>query len=300
MLKKEWPLIAFTLLTQLAVGFFLVAGFVYVVVAGRDAERTGDEIINPILPVIIAILALGAISASLHLGKPMRAVRAAVNIRTSWLSREMVTGMFFGLLCCLFGLIQFFDMGPKGLRIIVVAITALSGLALVFAIARLYMLRTVPVWNRPATPVSFFLTTFLLGTAATCVGLVVIAGAGSFDGKNALVTACVAWSGPLVLLAAIIQLVVTVMHTAYSGERGSRGDENSRFVLSRYRPIFVLRLIFAVAGAGMFMIFTNLYSTNAIHDRFTVPMVLGAFALLFVSEIMGRFLFYASYRRVGL
>ena len=82
-LRNEWPLVVFTTLMAALVPW--VAGPLF----GKDPM--------PLLAFLLVNgLALGA--ATRHLGRPLRAFRAILNVRTSWLSREIVTvSLFSGL-----------------------------------------------------------------------------------------------------------------------------------------------------------------------------------------------------------
>jgi DMSO reductase anchor subunit/ferredoxin len=78
-LKKEWALIPFTILVALLTAFF-------------SAGVLGFLKLNPWLFLGAGVLALAF--SSFHLGKKFRAWRSVLNIRKSWLSREI---LFFGL-----------------------------------------------------------------------------------------------------------------------------------------------------------------------------------------------------------
>ena len=74
-LQSEWSLALFTFLVSLLFGLAAAA-----TVGGRE--------VSPILFLGVAITGLSL--STMHLGKPLRAWRAALNVRTSWLSREIV------------------------------------------------------------------------------------------------------------------------------------------------------------------------------------------------------------------
>ncbi len=73
-LASEWPLVVFTL---------LCAGLV-----GTMVTPTGRGMIS--LPVFLAVAGLAGVASTLHLGRKLRAWRAILNVRRSWLSREVV------------------------------------------------------------------------------------------------------------------------------------------------------------------------------------------------------------------
>lgn len=86
---KEWPLVIFTLLSSLLVGWILFLLF------NPSSNNYGYYFIG------LGLLGMGL--SSLHLGKPFRAYRSIFNIETSWLSREIVLySLFVGLSSLIF------------------------------------------------------------------------------------------------------------------------------------------------------------------------------------------------------
>lgn len=79
-LRSEWPLVAFTLATVLLVSAFA-------------ASVLGGPRLSPRAFFGTALAALGMSAA--HLGRPRRAGRSVLNVRSSWLSREVLAwGVF--------------------------------------------------------------------------------------------------------------------------------------------------------------------------------------------------------------
>lgn len=85
-MTAEWPLIAFTVLSQLAAGLA-----VFLALPGRPASRTGW------LSVFV-VGAAGLLASLFHLGQPLRAASALNGLGTSWLSAE---GLLFGVFTAL-------------------------------------------------------------------------------------------------------------------------------------------------------------------------------------------------------
>ncbi len=142
---EEQALVAFTLLAQTAVGAFWGA---------RILDTAGWRI--SLLPVVVlGIMFIALLASLLHLGKPLRAWRAVTNLGSSWLSREILLavlftgGTFAGLLW--------------GLPPAAAWATALLGAGLVYAMARVYQVRTIPAWNTWWTLGRFTLAALLLG-----------------------------------------------------------------------------------------------------------------------------------------
>ena len=85
-IKSEWPLLIFTVLMPLLVALYIRSALDKTFLATGVLSFTG-----------IAALAL----SGLHLGKPLRALRAISNIYKSWLSREILSFSIFLLLLLL-------------------------------------------------------------------------------------------------------------------------------------------------------------------------------------------------------
>ena len=149
---REWSLVCFTLLIQMAAGlaFWLGAARWWPIRAELDGAGL----------LLVLLLTVAAIGSSLfHLGRPHQFLRAMSNLRSSWLSREI-------LLACLFFFLGLWALFPAG----AVArdwLLPVSGLLLIGGMARVYMLRTVPVWDRARTPLTFLFTGLLLGGTLT-------------------------------------------------------------------------------------------------------------------------------------
>ena len=78
---KEWPLVFFTLISSVLVGWFFGLAF--------NNNTEGLRYVYVLLGLI------GMAISTLHLGKPMRAYRSIFNLRTSWLSREILFFILF-------------------------------------------------------------------------------------------------------------------------------------------------------------------------------------------------------------
>jgi hypothetical protein len=115
---REWPLLVFTLLITSLVGVYS-AGL-------TDGFSLSQKV------VFMAVAVLAAFFSTLHLGKKSRAWRAILNVRNSWLSREI---MFFSLFVVAVGIDFFFFDLPNYLVI-------LLGAGLLLSIDMLYQAAT--------------------------------------------------------------------------------------------------------------------------------------------------------------
>lgn len=112
---KEWPLAVFTFLSALLVGW--------------QWSGVANQSI-PLSPwVFAAVGGAGMLASTFHLGKPFRAYLSIVNIKTSWLSREIL----------IFGLFMFTGFASKLLHLESLEIASmLVGVLLLISIEMLY------------------------------------------------------------------------------------------------------------------------------------------------------------------
>ncbi len=147
--RDEAPLVAFTLLAQMAVGCYWAMLWLLA------------DVRLQLLPMLLTGLCLGAamLASFAHLGTKRNAWRVLNNLHKSWLSREILFSLLFGAgwLASLAAAVLRADVP------ILSALTAVLGLLLIYSMSRVYHLRTVPAWNTWRTNARFFLSTAQLG-----------------------------------------------------------------------------------------------------------------------------------------
>ena len=150
----HWPLIAMTVLTQISVGGF-VAIWLMQMFSG-NAHRMAA-----LASLAIALLAL--LASTLHLGRPIHAIRALKMWRRSWLSREVLLFSLFTASAVVYAA----DLWLRGPGWWVFGfLTCLLGLLGVGASARIYLVPGRPAWKSSFTVLEFFSTTGLACVAA--------------------------------------------------------------------------------------------------------------------------------------
>ncbi len=195
-------MVFFTTLIGMAQGLLL--GLV-----ALDLSRAGGgagfpralPVIGTVLVVVIGVVALGC--ASLHLGRPTRAWRAAAMWRTSWLSREVIVLPAFLGVAAIWGLAH--QAGAP---------TLLPGLAAAALALLLYLctgmiyaaVKAMSAWAHPVTPLNFGLTGLASGL---CLA----------SGLAAVVAP--AFSGGLAL-AALVATVLAAIGRGYAFARALR------------------------------------------------------------------------------
>jgi DMSO reductase iron-sulfur subunit len=149
----HWPLVVMTVLTQLSVGGFTSIWLLEIYDA--HAHRWAAL-------VALAVAGIALASSTLHLGRPIHAVRALKMWRRSWLSREVLLFTLFANAAAAYSVALW--MRWPGATFLG-ALTVVFGIAGVGASARLYLVPGRPGWNSPFTILEFYLTAVLLGSA---------------------------------------------------------------------------------------------------------------------------------------
>jgi sulfite dehydrogenase (quinone) subunit SoeC len=125
------------------------------------------------LVMALALITIGLLSSTLHLGRPERAWRALSQWRSSWLSREGVLAITTYPVALVFGaawsgFLPAAWIAPAGIA------TLLMCIATVFSTGKIYAtLITIPAWNTPFTVAGYLL--FALATGGAVFGVVAFA-----------------------------------------------------------------------------------------------------------------------------
>jgi anaerobic dimethyl sulfoxide reductase subunit C (anchor subunit) len=282
---REVSLVAFTLLTQAAVGTCWSLLAVQLRASRTGAPEAAEGGAGAVLLVASLAAIAGLAAAFLHLGRPSNAWRALRNLRSSWLSREILFASAFtaalgasALLSLREGSSPFWTGFAEGLA-------AAFGLALLSTMAWAYRLRTVPAWDRWTTAAAFFASALGLGALTTASVLVVHGGAQAVHG---------AAMGRLVLAALLFHLLglaatLLWLRRLRGGDRAAR--ESLRRVVER-RPLVAAR--FALSALVLVSGIAALASPG-----WAWPAI-AACLLAFGAEAAGRSLFYAARVRSGL
>ncbi len=150
-------LIFFTLLTQMAVGGFWAAQWMFDPFWNLVEF---DARLFRLIPywVIGLCLCLGGLASLSHLGAKRNAWRALAHLRKSWLSREI---LYLGLFSA--GWLVSISTLSMGALSFARIFTCILGAVLIYGMAQVYHLQSMPAWNHWRTTAGFFLTTALLG-----------------------------------------------------------------------------------------------------------------------------------------
>ncbi len=156
------PLVCMLTLTQASVGLFLFQFFF---------AQFSQEAIKPALNHWLSLSALimglsGVASSILHLGQPLKAWRAFLGLRHSWLSREIIAFGLWMPLATLYTLLTLFDLAPPALTRFIGALTVITGLLSITCSIMVYAVTPRPFWSLSRTAIRFTTTSLILGLAS--------------------------------------------------------------------------------------------------------------------------------------
>ncbi len=301
----ELPLVFFTIMAQMSVGCFVVLGVIHLFGGRKVGSERIDRLSDPALYAIGPVMVLGLLVSVIHLGNPVNALHTVNHLGTSWLSREIFFGSTFAVMGAVFAVSQRMKWFTPLLRQLLAGLTALVGLVLIYVMAMIYMLPTVPGWDTWATPVTFFTTTFLLGSLAVGAGFVAIL-ALARRGKVSLDDELVSLVGTSVRAIAVagiallgVEFVVLPTYALQLADKGGVGAQSAHALLYGGASMLIVRLALVFVGAGVLglLVFSV---ARAGREKVIAYAIGSAFALVLVSELIGRLLFYTSYARIGI
>ena len=287
--SNEWPLVFFTVLSQISLGIILAAFVLSFIL--RNTEDPAIEGLKKLM-IIAAIIsmAIALIISFLHLASPMHSVYALSNAGTSWLSREILLAMmyFFTLFVC-FTSIKY-NVPHSSMFGYFFLASLFVGTMMVWSMAQVYVIPTVPLWNSPATPIAFFNTAIMLGSGLL---LVIIT---SFN-KSVIAVPDIKQLQTVLFYLVAVSAFIYLLNTLLL-----QPDVTS--VAGGFRapaiPLFwglAPKLLMAI-GFGLLTYWYTTQTAMAITGKHWIMFF--AVALLLLAELAGRYVFYASYYRVGI
>ena len=287
MANHEWPLVFFTLFGQAAVG--LIFALALLSAGKHKVLRLIYSKINRGV-TIFAILAMVAavLFSFLHLGSPVRAVYALSNLSSSWLSREIfMVIVFSGMLVVRFVFLLIFK-DKESLNKIILWLCVFAGAAMVYSMARLYMIRVVPPWDSAATLVLFFSGSLILGIPLFLSLL--LAGNVVYPDKHGT-TGFFRMMVSIVFLAFLVRIPFEIFAVIPIGTVGFPPSEISGFVAA-------LHYLLLTAGTGLLLAWG--FIRLDIGETALKYIVLAAFLCLLLGEVAVKYIFYTGYYRIGV
>lgn len=288
MIKRDWSLVFFTSLAQWSVGIILWLGFL--VIYNQDVAPVYETGLNPANPVLLALVFIGVatFSSCLHLGNPANAPRTLSNLSSSWLSREILAiGLFTASLVLL--LVLGWKTGDAVLLKYLVIPALVFGPGLLWTMSRIYMMPTIPAWNSWHTPVSFV-------TTALALGVITLLFLGAIKLIN--LTDHFTRFFQLALIATLLVEIFSAIGQHIKLPKINQGMDVVVFDKGPFYRVFQVRmalLIFILLLVMLLVLKPGLLPPAS--DAHWIARVL---LLVLIQELAGRFMFYASYFRLGV
>ena len=281
---SELPLVFMTVLTQVSLGAF------FALMLGNLLSLLGLSAPTWIMAAVAMLpAALGLPLSALHLGRPLLAMTAMKNIKTSWLSREALTlGIFVGMMTLN---ILWYVLGiPKVWHVMFELLTLGVGVYGIYAQSMIYRIAARPSWNRVTTNLKFF--------AVAYAGLQLMALVALLQGITVAVT-------PLLALA--LALAAAQAFFTYEDRRTLQNPSEHRYQLERserlYREVFSRHTMWRMAtfAAGSLLVpLLVIVLVEAGASSVAVPLLVLGVVLSVGSELVDRFLFYVTVVPLGM
>ncbi|OGU56489.1 MAG: hypothetical protein A2V66_05875 [Ignavibacteria bacterium RBG_13_36_8] len=294
-------LVAFTILAQMSVGAFIIYNTMQTVFVKKYGMELLKISLDKLLFSIIILIAISIVISFFHLGNPFNAIYVLNNLSTSWLSREILFLLLFFCSVGIFSLLNRNNLVNRLVLSFIAWITAVIGILLIFSMSRVYMLLTIPTWETLLTPLSFFVTTILLGFLFS-FGIVL-----SFKQEiednistyhGTIFKKYSKYSAVIISMLVISGVVLNFMQSyKFILLQKYLEFENVSF-LGGISWILQIRIVLAFSGLGLMIYTINKSMTKGFYSsKGKMYMV---FILIFLSEVLGRIFFYSIYHRGGI
>lgn len=292
MISGEWALLIFPLLTQLAVGTWIVAISLRKLISKKMNQDLAAQLTGHAILLVGPTIAIALLISFFHLGKPILAYGSIANLGSSWLSREII---FCGLFLFLW-IAAYMNYRKANASNIVGWITAIVGILAIFCMASIYHFASIPAWSTIDTYIAFFTTTIVLGSIATATLICFSAKGCKLDKELVKLLLKLSF---FALAAVVIQLIFVAINIMNLKTGIGAAQTSAQLQLSVYIVQLILHGLFGIVGALLFVIV--LYR-NIKKEAVVLPISAFylAFLIILVGELLGRYLFYASGVPMGI
>ena len=285
----EWPLIFMTLLTQISFGAFVA------IFLGEFLSTIGFNLPKPNSIMVFIAFLIGAIGlplSALHLGRPLKAMWAMRNYKTSWLSREAIAlGAFVGIvgvtyLAYLFNLNSF-------IKLLLEIVGVVVGAYGIYAQSMIYRIKARPAWNRISTTKRFF--------GSSYIGFLII----SFllllqNGANGAIVLL-----SITLLAGAFQYLTIKEEVDFYRYLNKEHpnfyqlNRTKRLLFEKFKKLKKAR-VHSLLTFGVALVLIAILLIASSNYTLAAAILLVAIVGSFISELIGRYLFYVTVVPLGL
>lgn len=281
---KDWSLILYTLCLQAAAGIFVVSRLRVLGTSERSVRLR-------CLPLAGVLGVVGILASLTHLGSPLRAYMTMNNVGSSWLSREILFTVLFGVAWAICLIAEYWQVNGLAARDSFGGVAILTALGMVYSMSMIYRTTVVPSWTHLSTTVSFFATAGLIGAGAVLVRELLAKEKAE------------RWITPLavtVLVLMGIQTVTVATHLVYLGGAGPEAQRTAVLLMGPWLPWLWLRLGLLVLGAAILMAWAWQRWATAKAVQAVLPLAGASLAVMALGELLGRMLFFTTRIQIGL
>ena len=279
----EWSLVAFTIIGQTAVGIYVFLGAPFFFSSEFGRAGAGGEIRLAFALAVFGLLAAATALAFFHLHHPVRAYRVLRNLENSWLSREIFFEIAFMGITGLLGFCEWRRFGGAVLLRTLYVFGGFSGVLFLLAMSKLYMLPAVRAWDHPYTPLSFSLTTVVLGGLAAAV----------FFGRPGPLQTSPRPFLMLSLFGIAGSFINALLLAPGHGPFGAKREASLRPPGGWLSRLHAARLMLLLTGAVLLVSLLVAGSRPAQKSAPATVLLMAAVLLASAGEISGRFHFYS-------
>lgn len=303
---REWALPVYTIMMQMSAGSMLALWVMYTLILRRYGPAFANKLArNPTLVIFVTVVA-AMIGSHFHLSRPAFSIFAVLNFQSSWLSREVGFTVLFALLVGLLLVLNFYRPHAVKAQMVIGWCAVSMGVVTVYAMSRVYLLPTQIAWNSVATPIAFFCAMLLLGVIGITVVLLINLYLFTLnqDSDLALIRDVIRRS---LYISSWVAVVIAIIELGNYGfqimdwfNRGTTAHASLYLLLGLYRILFVIRIALLISGVTALVLVT-LWQQRRSRPvvRFLASIYL-TFLMVLISEVLGRFLFYAVHVRTGI
>ena len=285
----ELPLVFMTVLTQVSVGGFMA------LFLGSVLHFFGFNLSAPNFWLALAVLipvALGLPLSALHLGRPIMALTAVKNIKTSWLSREAAALGLYAVGAAVVTGLYFMDVNGA-IMIAFQALVLAIGVFGIYSQVKIYRVRARPSWDRNSTDKKFY--------GVGYVGFLLTAFVMLLQGVDRSVMAILALS---LLFGAYQMFVIYEEMNFYKYldkecENYYQLSRSKRLLEEHFSMFKKIRLVTLGLFALLLPLFAIIVTASASLDMASVLLGISVFGAL-GSELVGRYLFFRMVVPLGL
>jgi Fe-S-cluster-containing dehydrogenase component/DMSO reductase anchor subunit len=285
----ELPLVFMTVLTQVSLGAFLA------LFLGQLLFSFGFNLPEPTLAMAIMAFvpsAIGLPLSALHLGRPIMAMMAMKNWRTSWLSREAIAlGVYTGLASVVAGM---YFMGIKGATLLLVEVITLAiGVYGIYAQSMIYRIKARPSWDRKSTTKRFFGSGYIGFLLISLLLLI------SNGGAGAIVLLAVSLLAGMAQVLIIYEEVMFYRHLDKEGSLYYQLNRTRILLQENFGKVKKVRLYSLIVSALILPLMAILFTASGLNSL-AITILVVALVGSFISELAGRYLFYRTVVPLGL